>query len=58
VFNTNPSYATLLGGKRSVKVATEKGLELELPQSYITMKEDAEKTITMLVADHPKAKRM
>jgi len=41
-----------------VKVATGKGFELELPKSYITMKEDAEKTISRLVADHPKAKRM
>lgn len=40
------------------KVTTGKGFELKLPKSYIAMKEDAEKTITRLVADYPKAKRM
>ena len=41
-----------------VKVATGKGFELELPESYLTMEEDAEKTITKLVADKPKARKM
>lgn len=41
-----------------VKIATGKGFELELPESYITMKEDAELAITKLVADYPKAKKM
>jgi len=41
-----------------VKVATGKGFELELPESYLTMEEDAEKTITELVADKPKARKM
>ena len=40
------------------KVETGKGFELELPKSYVAMMEGAEKTITGLVADHPKAKRM
>lgn len=40
------------------KVTTGKGFELKLPKSYIVMKEDAEKTITRLVAGYPKAKRM
>jgi len=41
-----------------VKVSTGKGFELELPESYLTMKDDAEKTISDLVADKPKARKM
>ena len=41
-----------------VKVATGKGFELELPESYLVMEEDAEKTIMKLVADKPKARKM
>ena len=41
-----------------VKIATGKGFELELPESYISMKDDAELAITKLVADYPKAKKM
>lgn len=40
------------------KVATGKGFELEVPTSFVAMKEDAEKTITRLVVNYPKAKRM
>jgi len=46
------------GGGVVVKVATGKGFELELPESYLTMKEEAEKTIIELVADKPKARKM
>jgi len=41
-----------------VKVATGKGFELELPESYLVLEEDAEKTIMKLVADKPKARKM
>jgi len=41
-----------------VKIATGKGFELELPESYLAMEEDAEKTIMELVADKPKARKM
>jgi len=40
------------------KVATGKGFELEVPTSFVAMKEEAEKTITRLVANHPKAQKM
>lgn len=40
------------------KVATGKGFELELLRSYIAMLEDAENTITRLVAEHLKARRI
>ena len=40
-----------------VKVATGKGFELELPESYLVLEEDAEKTIMKLVADKPKARK-
>jgi len=40
------------------KVATGKGFELEVPTSFVAMKEEAEKNIIQLVADHPKAKKM
>ncbi|MEM2927339.1 MAG: HD domain-containing protein, partial [Nitrososphaerota archaeon] len=40
------------------KVATGKGFELELPTSYITMMEEAERAITELVANQPKARKM
>ena len=40
------------------KVATGKGFELEVPTSFVAMKEGAEKTITKLVANYPKAKKM
>lgn len=40
------------------KVATGKGFELELPSSYATMMEEAERTITELVAGQPKARKM
>lgn len=46
------------GGDDVAKVATGKGFELELPESYIAMMEDAENTITKFVAVHPKARRM
>ncbi len=40
------------------KIATGKGFELELPSSYITMMEEAERTITELLANQPKARKM
>jgi metal-dependent HD superfamily phosphatase/phosphodiesterase len=40
------------------KVATGKGYELELPTVYLTMKKQAEKTITDLTAKEPKARKM
>lgn len=40
------------------KVATGKGFELEVPISFVAMKEDAERNITRLVASYPKAKKM
>lgn len=40
------------------KVATGKGFELELPVSYVKMKEEAEKTISKLIAGKPKARMM
>ena len=40
------------------KVATGKGFELEVPTSFVTMKEEAERNITRLVASYPKAKKM
>jgi hypothetical protein len=40
------------------KVATGKGFELELPASYVKMKEEAEKTVSELVAGKPKARKL
>lgn len=40
------------------KVATGKGFELEVPTSFVAMKEEAERNITRLVASYPKAKKM
>jgi len=40
------------------KISTGKGFELEVPTSFVAMKEEAEKTITKLVANYPKAKKM
>lgn len=40
------------------KVATGKGFELELPTSYVTMKEEAENTISELVSRKPKARKI
>jgi len=40
------------------KVATGKGFELELPESYLAMEEDAERKIMELVADKPKARKI
>jgi metal-dependent HD superfamily phosphatase/phosphodiesterase len=40
------------------RVATGKGFELELPASYVTMKKEAEKTVSGLLADRPKARKM
>lgn len=40
------------------KVATGKGYELELPTVYITMKNEAEKTIIGMTANKPKARKM
>jgi metal-dependent HD superfamily phosphatase/phosphodiesterase len=40
------------------RIATGKGFELEIPTSYSEMMEEAEKTITQLTADKPKARRM
>jgi metal-dependent HD superfamily phosphatase/phosphodiesterase len=39
-------------------IATGKGYELELPSSYVSLKEDAEKVISELVEGHPKAKKL
>jgi metal-dependent HD superfamily phosphatase/phosphodiesterase len=41
-----------------VKISTGKGYELEVPTSFVTMRKEAEKTITKLVVNHPKAKKM
>jgi metal-dependent HD superfamily phosphatase/phosphodiesterase len=41
-----------------LRVATGRGFELEIPQSYLEMMQDAEKTIVQLTADKPKARRM
>lgn len=41
-----------------MRVATGRGFELEIPQSYLEMMQDAEKTIVQLTADKPKARRM
>jgi hypothetical protein len=40
------------------KVATGKGFELELPTSYVKMKEEAENTISELVSGKPKARKI
>jgi len=40
------------------RIATGKGFELELPASYLTMKEEAEKSISQLLVKKPKARRM
>lgn len=40
------------------KIATGKGYELELPTSYLAMKEDAETTISGLVSNKPKARKI
>ncbi|MEM1990492.1 MAG: phosphohydrolase, partial [Candidatus Bathyarchaeia archaeon] len=40
------------------KVSTGKGFELEIPSSYSTMMEEAERAITELVANQPKARKM
>jgi hypothetical protein len=40
------------------KVPTGKGFELELPASYLVMKKEAERTISELVANEPKARKM
>jgi metal-dependent HD superfamily phosphatase/phosphodiesterase len=40
------------------KIATGKGFELELPSSYIAMMKEAERTITELLTDQPKARKM
>ena len=40
------------------KVATGKGFKLDVPTSFVAMKDEAEKTITRLVANYPKAKKM
>ena len=40
------------------KVATGKGFELELPTSYVKMKEEAENTISELVSGKPKAREI
>jgi metal-dependent HD superfamily phosphatase/phosphodiesterase len=39
-------------------VATGKGYELEMPSNYETLEEAAEKTITQLLENYPKAKKM
>jgi len=39
------------------KIALGKGFELELPESYIIMKEDAERVINEILADKPKANK-
>lgn len=41
-----------------MKVATGKGFELELPESYVTMKKHAEKIIMELIKGRPKAEKM
>lgn len=41
-----------------VKIATGMGFELELPSSYLTLQKEAEKNISKLIADKPKAKKM
>jgi len=41
-----------------MKVGTGKGFELELPSTYIDMMEEAEETISELLARYPKALRM
>jgi len=41
-----------------VKIATGKGFELELPEAYLDMERNAEATITELLANRPKAKKM
>jgi len=41
-----------------VKVATGKGFELELPESYDDMKREAETTITKILEDKPKALKL
>ena len=38
-----------------MRIATGKGFELELPESYDKMKEEAEATITECLTDKPKA---
>jgi len=40
------------------RIATGKGYELELPTSYLMMMEDAERTISELVANRPKARKI
>jgi metal-dependent HD superfamily phosphatase/phosphodiesterase len=40
------------------RVATGKGFELELPASYLTMKKEAEKTVSGLLVNRPKARKM
>ncbi len=39
-----------------VKVETGKGFELELPDSYVAMEDEAERRIEELVKDKPKAR--
>jgi metal-dependent HD superfamily phosphatase/phosphodiesterase len=41
-----------------VKIATGKGFELELPESYDKMKREAEETITKILEDKPKALKL
>ena len=41
-----------------MKVATGKGFELELPESYDEMKQEAEKTIAKILEDKPKALKL
>ena len=41
-----------------VKIATGRGFELEVPSSYLVLQRDAEKTISQLLSDSPKAKKM
>jgi len=40
------------------KVSTGKGYELELPTSYVKLHEEAERTISKLVAEKPKPRKM
>lgn len=40
------------------KVATGKGYELELPTAYMVMKKEAERTITRLIANKPKTRKL